>query len=142
MPRRYVIAIMMIALVSGCYRYVPAASSDLAPGSRVRIDLATSQPLSVVADSGPATYRNVGAVRGHVVAHRGDSLVLREIYLVPADQSYGRRALAGQVSYVAETSDRVYQRRLDVARTALAVLVPVGLIAYFLSSLEYDTATY
>ncbi len=139
MPRPCLTTVMMVALFSGCYHYVPTAASHLSPGSRVRIDVQRSRPVSIMTDSGPATYRNVGAVRGHVVARRGDTLVLHESYLVPADQSYGRRPLGGEVIYFAETTDRVHQRRLDGAATTLVVLVPIGLIAWFLSSLEYHT---
>jgi hypothetical protein len=138
MPQHRLAAVIMVALLSGCYRYVPTAAGDLSSGSRVRIDVPTSRPVSILTDSGPATYRNVGVVRGHVVARRGDTLVLRESYLIPADDPGGQRALRGEVSFLAETTDGLYRRRLDRAATTFAVVVPIGVIAYFLANLEWD----
>ena len=64
--------------------------------------------------------------------------MLREESLVPADDPHGTRTLRGQITYVADASDRVQRRRLDGAATAFAVLVPIGIIAYFLVTLEFE----
>lgn len=142
MPRSCLTAVMMPGLLSGCYRYVPASAGDLSPGSRVRIEVPAARPVSIVTDSGPATYQNVASVRGHVVGLRGDTLVLRETSLVPADDPRGTRALSGQIIYMPDTTARLQRRRLDGTATTFAVLVPIGIIAYFLANLEFKDSGY
>jgi len=142
MPRRCLTALMMVVLFSGCYRYVPASAGDLSPGSRVRIEVPAARPVSIMTDSGPATYQNVSSVRGQVVGLRADTLVLRESSLVPADDPRGARALRGQVIYIPDPTDRVQRRRLNRAATTFAVVVPIGVIAYFLAHLEIEGCGY
>ncbi len=135
MPRRWLTAVVMMALFTGCHHYVPATAGDLSPGSRVRIDVPTTTPLSIVTDSGPATYRSVSAVMGRVVALRGDTLVLGESYLVSAERPHGEHALRGRTSYLPDAPDRVHRRRLD-GKATLFAMVPVAVIAYLVANFE------
>lgn len=138
MPRPRLGAVIAAAVLTGCYRYVPATINDLAPGSRVRIEVTAPRPVSVTTDTGAAIYRNVATVVGRVVSLRADTLVLSASYLVGRGRPRGEQDLRGRVVYVADTTDRLHRRRLDGAATTFAVVVPVGLIVVFLSTLEFS----
>ena len=142
MRRHGLAAVVVTALCAGCYRYVPATTSDLSPGSRVRIEVPASRQVSIVTDSGPATYQNVHRVDGRVAGLRGDTLLLRESFLVPADNVRGEHALRGQILFLPDASDRLTRRRLDGAATTFAIAVPIGLIVYFLATLEFEAEDY
>ena len=137
MPRPRFGAVIVAAFLVGCYRYVPATVSDLAAGSRVRIEVTDPRPVSVTTDTGLAIYRNVATVVGRVVSLRADTLVLRGTYLVGRGRPRGEQDLRGRVVYVADTTDRLRRRRLDGAATTAAVVVPVSLIVFFLATLEF-----
>jgi hypothetical protein len=132
------VGIAMAALLAACHKYVPATSTELAPGTRVRIDVPATRPLVIATDTGLATYVNVASLTGRVVNRRGDTLVVREGVLVSAARSGDRRTLPGDVAYVADSSDRLQRQRLDQAATAFAVLVPIGVIVYLLATLEFS----
>jgi hypothetical protein len=135
--RPHLAAGITAAFLAGCYRYVPATVTDLAPGARVRIEVTTPRPVSITTDTGSATYRNVAAVMGRVVSLRADTLVLSGSSLVAAGRPRGEQNLRGDVVYIADTTDRLHQRRLDGAATTWAVMVPVGVIVYLLATLEF-----
>lgn len=140
MRRRLTALVAIVAMLVGCYHYVPASRSELSPGKRVRIDVTESRPLTIATDTGPAIYRNVGRITGEVVELRGDTLVLRRGSLVTASRPRGEWALRGNTRYVADTIDRLQARRFDGAATAWAIGVPIALIVYFLATLEFPAA--
>jgi hypothetical protein len=140
-PRCMMVA-AVIAFLSGCYKHVPATAGELSPGSRVRIDVAGARPVSVVTDTGVATYVNVATLEGRVVRRSGDTLVLRDALIVSSSRSRDERVLPGTTTYVSDSTDRLEQRRLDGTATTFAVAVPVGLIVFFLATLEFPAAEY
>jgi hypothetical protein len=131
----------MAALLAACHKYVPATTTELTPGAWVRIDVPATRPVVIATDTGLATYVNVASLSGRVVNRRGDTVVVREGVIASAARSGDRRALRGDVAYVADSSDRLHRERLDRAATAFAVLVPIGVIVYLLATLEFPTDT-
>jgi hypothetical protein len=132
----------MAALLAACHKYVPATAPELAPGTRVRIDVPATRPVVIATDTGLATYVNVASLSGRLVDRRGDTVVVRDGVLVSAARSGDRRMLRGNVAYVADSADRLQRERLDRAATAFAVLVPIGVIVYLLATLEFTEDTY
>lgn len=129
------------ALLSGCYRYVPATIGDLRPTVRVRVDVSPPRQVLVTTNSGALSHYGAAAVAGHIAAVRGDTLVLRKSYVLYADEQLPRSELAGDVTYVPDSTDRLRRRRLDRVRTTIAVAVPVTLVSlvlYSLFTLEFN----
>jgi hypothetical protein len=139
MPRAYLVATMMVALFSGCYRYAPATLGDLSPETRVRIDIARPRPVLITTDSGSATYADAAAVMGRVAAIHGDTLVLRRSYILYTGSSRRQQRFEGHASYLPDATDRLRRRRLDKVATTIAVVVPLAVITLMLANAELGT---
>ena len=116
-------------LLAGCYRYVPVQPLGIAPPSEVRIALAPPRPVELRGDTGAVEGVNVVKVEGSMTARRGDTLVLHNARLTYAGLEMGARVNLGESPFIPAVGDSFHVRQLDRGRTALVVIVPMGLVA-------------
>ena len=116
-------------LLAGCYRYVPVQPAGISPPAQVRIALAPPRPVALRRDTGAVQAVNVVEVEGSMTARRGDTLVLRNARLTYAGLELGARLYPGESPFIPAAGDSFHVRQLDRGRTALVVIVPIGVAA-------------
>jgi hypothetical protein len=87
---------------------------------------------------------NVVRVEGSMTARRGDTLVLRNARLTYSGLELGARVNPGESPFIPAAGDSFHVRQLDRGRTALVVIVPIGVVALLVvlaQSVLSDVAT-
>lgn len=129
--RRWVRAlapVVSLVLMTGCYAYVPATRTSLAPASNVEVRLTTAGTTAMEATLGAG----VQELRGTVLAVTADSLVLEvEKMYTGARQEFassgGRVAIPG--SYIDRTQLRQFSRKRTIVTIAVGGGMAVAAIA-------------
>jgi hypothetical protein len=131
-------------LLAGCFRYVPVQPVGISPPAEVRIALAPPRPVELRRDTGAVQVVNVVKVQGSMTARRGDTLVLRNARLTYSGLELDARVNPGESPFIPAAGDSFHVRQLDRGRTALVVIVPIGVVALLVvlaQSVLSDVAT-
>lgn len=106
-----------LAVLNGCYAYLPASNPSPRPGAEVRARFTTPQSFGI----GESTFFNIGTVEGEVAEGNGDTLVIWTMRL----QSWGGgEKYWASGATLALPHDRLSQlevRRFSGGRTALGL---------------------
>ena len=141
---RAVVTAAAFFLLGGCFRYVQVQPAEIYPPAEVRIHVAPPRPVALRRDTIAVQAANVVKVEGSVTARRGDTFVLRDARLTYAGMELGARLNPGDSPFIPAAGDSFHVRQLDRGRTALVVIVPIGvvaLLAVLAQSVLSDVAT-
>jgi hypothetical protein len=128
---RIAIAIVAAACSTACYAYQPLTRPTPDAGAEVRATLLTPASVQV----GEITIQDVDRVEGLVYRANGDSLLVSGAWLYTRLGS--RYAANGGVFSFDRPQLRVVEvRRLSPARTGLAAVLTVGLVAGLFAAVE------
>ena len=127
-PRPVAAVALLVFALNGCFSYVPLNGAAPAPGTRVRVDLQTPQPVV----SGDVTANDVVSLIGEVVSADSVTLVLSATQLTTRTgyEHVGR----GETARLPRANvARISQNRLSPVRTALVAGVVLVLGGSFAS---------
>lgn len=114
--------VLCLAILTGCFSYVPAGEVPLAPGTAVRTQLTEPTELRVPDNSlGDATE-----VTGSLLRQDPDTLVLSASSL-RSRSGYSIPAEGATISLPVERVARIERRRFDLVRSALLAVAAFGL---------------
>jgi hypothetical protein len=120
-----------VAVVTGCYRYVPARIETVEPGQAIRVRLSAAEAERLE----PVRQTDLRLMEGVVVRNGSDELLV-DTRIGSLDPRSGMRALTQRINVPIGGIQEVEYRRMDGLRTGaaigvVAVAVGVGVAAAF-----------